>query len=269
MEIDSVSLVSTKTKLNSRRGFSMYQRFTDLNVGFSNAENYRRRENKQLLTQYFVKDHFLDKLLSSSVYFLVGEKGTGKTAYATYLTNSKYKNTVSRSFDVRQTEYQKFLELKKQGHLPISHYSEVWATLLLMAAAESILENSGKPEFLKRFSKLAALKEAIQEFYQNAFSPELVQMLTFVESSEKALNLIAKYKGSGAERTSAKGTETTATVAEFQLNLMKIRRSFEEAIRALSLDEDFIVFIDGIDVRPTGIGYSDYFECVGGLVDAV
>ena len=107
----------------------MYRAFTDLNVGFSNAENYRLRENKELLTKYFVRDHFLDRLLEPNIYFLVGEKGTGKTAYATFLRNNDYKNHRVSIFDVRQTEYQKFLELKRLGHLPLSQYAEVWRTL--------------------------------------------------------------------------------------------------------------------------------------------
>jgi hypothetical protein len=50
-----------------------------LNVGFSNAENYQRRENKELLAKYFVRDQFLDKILDPNIYYLIGEKGTGKT----------------------------------------------------------------------------------------------------------------------------------------------------------------------------------------------
>ena len=41
----------------------MYLPFTDLNVGFSNAENYQRRENRELLSKYFVRDDYLDRIL--------------------------------------------------------------------------------------------------------------------------------------------------------------------------------------------------------------
>lgn len=54
----------------------------ELELGFSDAENYQRRENKQLFNSIFVKNIFLDQLLDQSKYFLIGEKGTGKTAYA-------------------------------------------------------------------------------------------------------------------------------------------------------------------------------------------
>lgn len=241
--------------------------FTDLNLGFTNAENYRKKSNKELLIRYFVKDEYLDKLLNPNVYYLVGEKGTGKTAYSTYLSNMNYKNFVSYSYDVRQTEYQKFLELKRMGHLPLSQYTEVWRTLLLILSATSILENSITPEFLRRFTKLKALKDAIDEFYNNAFAPEIIKVLNFVESSELSASLIAKHIGasmSGKAKSEIKDTNST-----FQMNLLKIRRAFEDAIESLKLDENYIIFIDGIDIRPSDVSYQDYFECVRGLIDGV
>lgn len=243
--------------------------FTDLNLGFTNAENYRRRENKELLRHYFVKDQFLERLLNPNIYFLVGEKGTGKTAYSTFLRNEFYRKKYALAYDVRQTEYQKFLELKKAGHLPLSQYSEVWRTLLLIAAATSILEKSSTPDFLQRFTKLGALKRALDEFYGNAFAPEIVKILSFVEESERSVSLIAKYAGAQGGITNKDRTETKDSNSIFQTNLLSLRRSFEGAINALKLDNDYIIFIDGIDVRPSEISYADYFECVSGLIAAI
>lgn len=243
--------------------------FTELNLGFSNAENYRKKENKPLLEKYFVRDHYLDRVLDPNVYFLVGEKGTGKTAYATFLKNSNYKNTKATVFDVRQTEYQKFLELRKQGYLPLSQYSEVWRTLLLFAAASTILSLSGTPEFLRRFTKLSAVKTAIDDFFDNAFAPEIVKMLSFVEAAEVASSLMAKYLGAGAGASSKVSLELRDTQTVFQTNLLRIRQAFEAALGALKLDTDYIIFIDGIDVRPGDITYEEYFDCVRGLTDAV
>ena len=55
----------------------------------------------------------------------------------------------------------------------------------------------------------------------------------------------------------------------FQTNLLKIRQAFETALSGLKLDSDALIFIDGIDVRPSDIAYTDYFECVRGLIEAV
>ena len=55
-----------------------------LNFGFNDGGDYRRRENKELLNQFFIRTDALDKLVQGSYFFLMGEKGTGKTAYAVY-----------------------------------------------------------------------------------------------------------------------------------------------------------------------------------------
>jgi cold shock CspA family protein len=246
-----------------------YKPFTELNVGFSNAENYRKRENKSLLNKYFVGDEFLDRIVDPNIYYIVGEKGTGKTAYATYLANNSYKNNRVTTFDVRQTEYHKFIELKRSGNLPLSQYVEVWRTLLLMAAATSILEHSGTPEFLKRFTKLAAIKRAIDDFYESAFAPEIVKMITFVESGEVASSLLAKHAVVEMGVSTKSNYQATDVNSTFQTNLLKIRKAFESAIGAVKMDENIIIFVDGIDVRPPDISYDDYFDCVRGLIEAV
>ncbi|WP_169400832.1 cold shock domain-containing protein [Thalassobaculum salexigens] len=243
--------------------------FTSLNIGFTNAENYRARSNKELLSKYFVRDEYLERLLNPNVFFLIGEKGTGKTAYSTYMRNSRYKEKNAFTYDIRQTEYQKFLELKKSGYLPLSHYSEVWRTLLMILCASSIIDVSSTPKFLQRFSKLRGIKDAMDEFYRNAFSPEVSKVMTFIESSELSSELVAKYGGSGAKTSGKISGKVEDKKTTFQTNLLTLRRSFEDAVSQLNLDEDFILFIDGIDIRPSEIAYEEYFDCVRGLIDAV
>ena len=53
----------------------------DLTLGYADAENYKRRENKELLNKVFIRDNHLSRLCEPNISFLVGEKGTGKTAY--------------------------------------------------------------------------------------------------------------------------------------------------------------------------------------------
>lgn len=64
----------------------------DLQLGYSDALNYTQRQNKNMFNEVFVRNTFLDELTKQSSFFLIGEKGTGKTAYATYLCNNNYKD---------------------------------------------------------------------------------------------------------------------------------------------------------------------------------
>jgi len=80
------------------------KKIKDLKLGFNDAENYKKRQNKNLFNKIFVKNVYLDHLLDSDIYFLIGEKGTGKTAYSVFLTNNYYKNNRSELKYIRETE---------------------------------------------------------------------------------------------------------------------------------------------------------------------
>lgn len=45
-----------------------------LNFGFNDAEDYRRRENKQLLNQFFIRTEALDKLIHGNYFFKWAKK---------------------------------------------------------------------------------------------------------------------------------------------------------------------------------------------------
>ena len=102
----------------------------ELTLGFTDAENYTVRQNKQMFNEIFVKNTFLDDLLDSNKYFLIGEKGTGKTAYATFLSNNDYKNSKAIMSFLSATDYEKFYTLKKQKNLDLTGYSGICKVII-------------------------------------------------------------------------------------------------------------------------------------------
>ncbi len=196
---------------------------------------------------------------------MIGEKGTGKTAYAVYLAKNDYKNTVAQLNYIRETDYRKFVKLKKEKHLELSDYNAIWKVIILLLIAKSI-----KPHELDHFifgktKKMKSIMSAIDEYYTHAFSPEITYALNFVDESKLAAELLSKYlKVGGEEKTSV-----TFNEARFQTNLMYIERNFKEALSDLRLKRNQFLFIDGIDIRPDLIKYEDYLECVKGLANAV
>ena len=100
------------------------------------------------------------------------------------------------------------------------------------------------------------------------FAPEIVKMIQFVESSEVASSLIAKHLGLSTELKAKGSTKTTENNKLFQTNLLKVRQAFESAVSAIKLTKNHVIFIDGIDIRPSDIAYADYFDCVRGLIEA-
>lgn len=239
--------------------------FRELELGFADAENYKRRENKELFNRIFIKDYHLETLCQPHVSFLIGEKGTGKTAYSIFLTNNNYKDSVATTRYVRETEYQKFISLKKDKHLSLSDFSSVWKVILYLLIASQVKEKEGVVSKLLNYSKFAALDNAINEYYYSAFSPEIIQALSFVQESSLAAELLAKHAKLKGEDKEVR----TFSESRFQVNLFYIQKQFEDAFSQIRLSQNHILFIDGIDIRPSSIPYSEYLECIKGLANAV
>lgn len=235
----------------------------ELNLGFSDAQNYTQKANKQLFNNIFVKNQFLDKLLYSTTYFLIGEKGTGKTAYSVFLKNNNYKENKTTLSFISATDYEKFYSLKKKKDLELTDYAGIWKVILLLLLSKSITEDD-KIISLFTKSKINHLMKAIDEYYMNAFSPEIVTALKIVDSTELAAKLICKY----SEVSSKGGTTLEFAETRFQMNLYYIEKQFSDAIRKLKLNKNVNLFIDGIDIRPNSIPYGDYIECIRGLANA-
>lgn len=232
-------------------------------LGFSDAQNYSQRQNKAAFNDVFVRNSYLDDLLNSSVYFLIGEKGTGKTAYATFLSNNNYKETKAAMSYLAATDYEKFYTLKKNKNLDLTGYVGIWKVILLLLLAKNVSEQDKVISIFNK-SNLNALNSAIDEYYMNAFSPEITNVMKVMDESEIVAKLISKYAEVGGNAAS----KIEFSETRFQHNLFYIEKSFSDAITKLKLNKDIILFIDGIDIRPDTIPYVDYIECIKGLVNA-
>jgi len=237
----------------------------DLELGFADAENYKRRENKDLLNRVFIRDAHLDELCQPNISFLIGEKGTGKTAYSIFLSNNNYKDTVASIRYVRETEYQKFIALKKEKHLTLSDFSSIWKVILYLLMSKQVQESEGVISQLLNYSKFSALNSAIDEYYLSAFSPEIVQALSFVQESKLAAELLHKHAALKGESKDS----ITFSESRFQINLFYIQKQFENALSQIRLAQNNVLFIDGIDIRPATIPFDEYLDCIKGLANAV
>lgn len=244
----------------SKRKISIY----DLNLGFNDAENYKKPENKELFNKIFIDSSFLKRIESNNTYFILGEKGTGKTAYAVYFVNNFHKETVGILNYIRETDYQKFITLKKERQLELSDFTSIWKVIIYLLIAEKIKQEEVQSSLFKS-SKFASLQKAIEEYYAAAFSPEILQALNFIEKSKFAAEIIAKH----AKLTGEKIKETSFTHSKFQTNLFYIQKHFEDAIGSIKLTKNYILFIDGIDIRPRNLNFEEYLECVKGLANAL
>lgn len=241
----------------------------ELNFGFSDSENYKRKENRAQFNQIFLPTSQLEQIFLPSTYFLMGEKGTGKTASAVYITNNYSKETVSLLRYIRETEYDKFVTLKRRQHFDLSDYTNIWKIIIYVLITQQISERETKVPIFGNTGKFSALIKAMSEYSQNAFSPEINYAIQFVEEANLSAELIAKYTGLEATLGGNEKVSISFSEQRFSTNLRFIQNNFEDALKKIKLSQNHVLFIDGIDIRPSSIPYSDYLECVKGLANAI
>lgn len=245
----------------------------DLDFGYSDAQSYMKRNKKEKFKQWFVKDRNLSKICSDDISFIIGEKGTGKTAYAVFLSNEEYDGISSSIKFVKDTDYKDFLFLKKNNHLLFSDYSNIWEMILLLLVSKKIVEDEAgiiNKITAGRFGKFKKLNDAIDDYFLNSFNPEVESAIQMVRESAKAAELFANYDDLAGIKAKLdfseeeKGTRTT-----FQRSMYYIIKRFKDALKEIKLEKDHYIFIDGIDIRPSDVDHQDYIECINGLSSAI
>ena len=242
---------------------------SDLDLGFRDAESYKSRKNRERFNRIFVPNQTLDRLCDPNVYFSVGEKGTGKTADAVYMSNNNYKGHRSSLKYIRETDYQKFVQMKKEKNLNLSDYTNIWKVIIYLLISRDVTDGESKFPMIDGLFRFKQLNAAVEEYYQHAFSPEILYAIEFADEAKRAAEIVAKHAGVGGRLGVEKKASTNFSENRYQTNLLFIQRAFEDALTSLKLTQNHVLFIDGIDIRPSPIEYGNYLECVKGLANAI
>lgn len=243
----------------------MWTSLANLKDAFNDAANYQTRENKAFFSKIFVRTDELARCIEPSVYFVIGEKGTGKTAYATYIENNPGDKLAAKVVTLTETQYKRFLELKNQGKLSYSDFANIWRQILLVVTCQVIIEKSNGfiSRVLGRFSKI---ETQLKKWNHKSINPEVEVAFEAVLkdgiSGGVGNDQFGKVAAESSEQRTIRLTETSHRLLESELAL-------KEAIGDLNLKKNYVIFIDGVDFRPASIAYSDYLSCIRGLGEAV
>lgn len=241
----------------------MWKKINELRDPFNDAVNYRSRMEKEFFNKLFLRTDELDKLVAPSIYYLMGEKGAGKTAYATYLENNKYERNHCKTITLTDTQYKRFIALKKNGKLHYSDYGNIWRSILLSATSQVIIDKS-KGVFQSITGKFKAVEEALKKWNRSSLNPEIDSAL----ESLKSITASGELGIDPLKVTASGNMELTSRTEEIKHHLLENETTLKEAIASLSLSYNHIVFIDGIDFRPSSVSYREYMDCIKGLGEA-
>lgn len=248
--------------------------FAEIDLGYGDAANYKNnRKYKELFSKVFVKDEKLDRLMREDTYYLIGDKGTGKTAYSVFLENSEYQNTQSKVINLEATDYKIFLNLRKLGFLQLSDFSRIWKIILLLMTAESIQKENISSFGPKRSALFEELKSRIDVYYENAYIPEIAGTIKYIFdeacSMQAGLSFSTIGLGSNLQSTLSDKLVTECTIQKFQNNLVDMERQFCAAFSRLKINKNKFIFIDSIDIKLDEFSEPEYQACIQGLANAI
>ena len=227
----------------------------------ADAINYYKGEDKDFLKKIFFNDEKFNDILKSKTYFLLGDKGTGKTAYAVYRSNNETEDLRASLKFTSETDFKKFIRLIDSGKINISDFVNVWKVILLLLISQeikSILEGN----IISNYFALGKLEKSINKYYKSAFHPEITNAIEIVDKADIFLEILNNIK---AGTSSSEKTEKTG----FQINLLEIENEFKKALKDITIKKSFILFIDGTDQVPFDVKREKYVECLRGLANAI
>lgn len=195
----------------------------------------------------------------------MGEKGSGKTAYAIYMQNNKYKDHFCHVTTMTETQYHRFIQLKKNGKLDYSDYANIWRSMLLFIVARTIMVEN-KDLWSSLTGKFKKLEKSIKHWTENSMSPEVETAFNAITKASESANLANKHVGGLATSIS---NESSSNSIQIKHHLLESETNFKEALSSLKLQRNNILFFDGIDYRPEQIPYNEYIQCIKGLGEAV
>ncbi|HCI3927423.1 TPA: hypothetical protein NO317_006799, partial [Pseudomonas aeruginosa] len=108
------------------------------------------------------------------------------------------------------------------------------------------------------------VEEALKKWNRSSLNPEIDSALESLKSLTAGVDV-----GRDPLKVSGAGTmEMSTKTEEIKHHLLENETNLKEAIGSLSLNNNHIVFIDGIDFRPSSVSYREYMDCIKGLGEA-
>lgn len=245
--------------------------YIDIELPYDEAENYLQSGNKEKMNHFFYKGDVYEKLKEQTTYYLVGDKGSGKTAYSAYFCNNQIEGSIrSKIFQISVDDYNKIIQMKADGKLDYTHYVTLWKAIILIKICSSLDANEinifGKKGYKKITEMLTRYK--FTEFTLDSFSP-----VSFMDSIEFGQEIGSGIEKSGVNSKFNQSKRTSNQVAMqksvYYDNWVAFVNELSDEISKLRLNNTHYLFIDGIDSRPSDIDFESYSACVYPLIRAV
>ncbi len=193
-------------------------------------------KNDHNLEKYFVKIPQYQDILLGKKRYIIGRKGTGKTAILESIRIESEKNPLWQFADISLKNFPLSIirNLRDKNYRDKSQYVPAWSFLLLIELAKMICsDESSKP-----FEEVFRLKEFL---ISNRFlEGTITETATFLEENEAKVNVASEWLG--AEYTKKYGKEINTSIVYHRVLEILIAK-----INRINSDSTYFLLVDELD----------------------
>ncbi len=142
-------------------------------------------------TLFFYIDE-LDSIKDGKKCYVIGRKGTGKTAIAEYLYNEKEPNVFSERLSFKNFPFNELYDLSNDSYTSPNQYITIWKYLIYNAVCKMMAKNSSlDPILLNKLNKIypdqpiKGLNKLIKRWTSSGFGVEILGCGGSIEGVEK------------------------------------------------------------------------------------
>lgn len=218
--------------------YEHFKKVSELRTLSTNADDFNEARNKldeKLFDRVFLKDEFYELISNQNTYFIVGEKGSGKTAYAVYYCSNKRKG-IAELNRVPSQMYYKFISLKQRGQLDNTPYHEIWENVIMMMILNFIKNDLEKNIFKRIFhkKKIEHISFFLEKFHKNAYDPNFEAILDVVQSYTEKITAelsakLASSKTNLGSSINGESSEQNTSTSHLQKTSMALTELFNES----------------------------------------
>lgn len=186
--------------------------------------------------RYFFHTNLVDRVSNGSKAFVIGRKGTGKTAITEHLTKDSSYSRFAKKLSFKNFPFQELYALKNDSYTNPNQYITLWKYLIYSSVAKLMAKNENID---------SAIRESLRKIYAEDIEQSLSRSIKrWVSGGFKISILGSGVEASGTNSTIANNASWIERVEVLEDLLLANLDSAEYLIVFDELDEDYRDVLD-------------------------
>ena len=218
--------------------------------------------NDRHLSSYFLDKDYWSKLINGKEFFVIGRKGTGKSAIYTWLFEQQYtKGVLIENLSFKNFPFEKLLRMSDDDFSKPNQYQSIWRNIILSEIAGLIIKD--------QLATIDSEYHEIKKYVEYRFGKDLTELHQKVMSTTTKRDGTLKFKIFEGSMGSSKSLE----LGDGLENVTIINKRLEQLLRSYlkrNTTRKYIIQFDQLDDNYTNfIDNKAYFQCIISLFKSI